>query len=450
MKFKRYANYKDSEVEWLGEIPEHWNVVRLKYASSINDETLSENTDRDFEFLYVDIGSVDSVKGIQEREFMRFEASPSRARRIVSEGDVIISTVRTYLRAIAPIDGDDENLVVSTGFAVIRPKKTLNSKFAAYALRAPYFVDSVVANAVGVSYPAIGENAIGGLFIAIPSLEEQFAISYFLYRETAKIDALIEKKERLIELLYEKRTVLITHAVTKGLDPNAPMKDSGIEWLGNIPTNWKALQFRRGILFLTDFEANGSFSTIKESVNLDRGEPYAWYVRATDLENEKIGISEETRYCDRETYQFLRKTSLQGGELLVTKRGEIGKVYLMPILNRPATLGPNLYLVKLNAILFPQFAYLWFSSNLGRPQLELANKSTTIGAVYKDDIKSCICLFPSFEEQKAICKFLNRKTAKIDSLIFKVYEAIGKLKEYRTALISAAVTGKIDVREEAA
>jgi len=152
MKFKTYAKYKDTGVEWLGEIPEHWNVIRLKYAASINDETLSENTDPDFEFLYVDIGSVDSVKGIQEKDFMRFETSPSRARRIVSEGDVIVSTVRTYLRAIAPIDEVDGNLIVSTGFAVIRPKNIIKSKFAAYALRAPYFVDCVVANSVGVSY----------------------------------------------------------------------------------------------------------------------------------------------------------------------------------------------------------------------------------------------------------------------------------------------------------
>jgi len=190
----------------------------LKYVSSINDETLPETTDPDFDLLYVDTGSVDASSGIQKKEPMRFENAPSRARRGVRDGDVIVSTVRTYLRAIAPISEPEENLIVSTGFAVVRPRKQLDSRFAAYALRAPYFVDAVVARSVGVSYPAVNASDIADLRVVVPPSDEQRAIAAFLDRETARIDALIGKVEKSIELLREYRAALISAAVTGKID----------------------------------------------------------------------------------------------------------------------------------------------------------------------------------------------------------------------------------------
>lgn len=220
----------------------------------------------------------------------------------------------------------------------------------------------------------------------------------------------------------------------------AAYKASGVEWLPEIPAHWNLLSFRRGIAFLTDFEANGSFADTKENVSLDVADPFAWYVRATDLENNRRGMVEGNRFCDKATYDYLQKTRLYGGELLIAKRGEIGKLYLMPETDIPATLAPNLYLVRLNDYLFPPFAYLWFSSNYGNPQLVLADKSTTIGALYKDDIKSCLCLFPPFEEQRAIATFLDFETNRIDVLIAKQEQMITLLHEKRKALISHAVT----------
>ena len=256
------------------------------------------------------------------------------------------------------------------------------------------------------------------------------------------------KKERLIELLQEKRTALITRAVTKGLDPNVPMKDSGVEWLGEIPAHWEIGALRRAVSFLTDYEANGSFAATKESVVLDVGEPFAWYVRATDLENERHGFALENRYCDELSYRFLAKTKLLGGELLVTKRGEIGKSYVMPHIRIPATLAPNLYLIRLTEKLAPRFAHLWFESSYGRAELILADKSTTIGALYKDDVKDVLIPFPPRDEQDAIVSAIETSIREIEDLASKVHNAIDRLKELRTALISAAVTGKIDVREE--
>jgi type I restriction enzyme S subunit len=239
-----YPAYKPSGVTWLGDVPAHWDVRRLKYTASINDEALPETTDPDYEFTYVDIGSVDAIRGIVATETHRFENAPSRARRIVRDGDTIVSTVRTYLRAIAAIRDPQENLIVSTGFAVVRPRK-LDPGYLSYALRSPFFVDTVVSRSTGVSYPAINAPEVGNIGITLPSLAEQRAIAAFLDRETARIDALIEKKRRQIELLQEKRSALISHAVTKGLDPNAPMKPSGIEWLGLVPKHWAVVRVRR-------------------------------------------------------------------------------------------------------------------------------------------------------------------------------------------------------------
>lgn len=209
---------KNSGVEWLGEIPAHWEVLRLKYTSSINDEALPETTDSDYELLYVDIGSVDASAGIQKKELMRFEDAPSRARRKVRHGDVIVSTVRTYLRAIAPINEPEDNLIVSTGFAVIRPRKQLKNGFAAYSLRAPCFVDAVVARSVGVSYPAVNAIDIGDLRVAAPPASEQRTIAAFLDRETGRIDDLSKQIEKSIDLLREYRTALISAAVTGKID----------------------------------------------------------------------------------------------------------------------------------------------------------------------------------------------------------------------------------------
>ena len=145
-RFKPYPAYKDSGVEWLGEIPAHWEVKRLKHMATLNADALPEATDPALEMTYVDIGGVDSLGRIIEQENLTFASAPTRARRLVRDGDVVVSTVRTYLRAIAPIKNPEPRLVVSTGFAVVRPDDDLTTDYAAYVLRAPYFVERVVAN----------------------------------------------------------------------------------------------------------------------------------------------------------------------------------------------------------------------------------------------------------------------------------------------------------------
>ena len=220
--------------------PRQWPTRRLKFAATINNEALSEDTDPDFDLHYVDIGNVDSAGVIHEIASYRFENAPSRARRKVRQGDVIISTVRTYLQAIAPIENPLDNLIVSTGFAVVRPQiDTLTTRFCKYALREPAFLSEVVKRSVGVNYPAINASELGNILVYVPPLTQQNAIADFLDCETAKIDALIAAKERLLGILMEKRRALIAHAIKRGLNPDVPYRDSGIPWLGTIPAHWK-------------------------------------------------------------------------------------------------------------------------------------------------------------------------------------------------------------------
>lgn len=208
---------KPSGVDWLGNIPEGWEVVRVKAVATCNDEVLAEGTDPLTDLEYVEISGVDANDGIVETTETTFGAAPSRARRIVRDGDVLISTVRTYLRAIAQVAEAAPNLVASTGFAVLRPKSVLSS-FLGQVCRSEYFIAEVIARSFGVSYPAINASQIMALPVPLPPVHEQQTIAAFLDRETAKIDALTETATTAITLLQERRAALISAAVTGKID----------------------------------------------------------------------------------------------------------------------------------------------------------------------------------------------------------------------------------------
>lgn len=222
-----YQSYKPSYFDKNMMIPEGWEEMRLKFAASYNDESLPETTDEDYELSYVDISSVSLIGGISKRENITFEKAPSRARRIVKHGDTIISTVRTYLKAIAAIKNPPENLVVSTGFAVIRPYENIDKNYLSYFLQSEKFVNQVVAYSVGVSYPAINPSDLVCLPVYFPRLlEEQQKIAAFLDHKTQKIDELIKRigsastksETSLVGVLQEYRSALITAAVTGKID----------------------------------------------------------------------------------------------------------------------------------------------------------------------------------------------------------------------------------------
>jgi len=209
---------KDSGVPWIGKIPEGWEVHKLKYKSYINKKKLEDNTDPNFVINYLDISNVDSNGNIIKIEEQYFENAPSRARRIPKKHDTIISTVRTYLKAIAYLDNIPENLIVSTGFAVIEPAKDIQPKYLFYAVKSEKFIQKVIADSKGVAYPAINVPELGQIYLIVPPFSEQTVIANYLDKATSKIDRTIKLIEKKIKLLEEYKKSLIHHVVTGKVD----------------------------------------------------------------------------------------------------------------------------------------------------------------------------------------------------------------------------------------
>ena len=222
------APMKDSGVEWLGEISAGWIIEPLKHAVKINPEVLSEKTDPSYTFKYIDIGNVSLGEVVSEPGEISFKDSPSRARRIIRSGDVIVSTVRTYLRAITHFVDPEPDLIVSTGFAVLRSTSLVYPRYLYYEIRSNQFIDAIMAHSEGIGYPAINSSVFGVLPFCIPPLVEQHAITASLDRETMRIGALISKIHEAIKKLQEYRTALISAAVTGKIDVREEAKEGGI------------------------------------------------------------------------------------------------------------------------------------------------------------------------------------------------------------------------------
>ena len=212
------THMKPSGIPWLDEIPAHWQTIPLKHWVRINQAVLPENTDPNYEFRYIDIGSIGTGVRVEEPEKMRFETAPSRARRIVRNGDTIFSTVRTYLKAVWFADDPDDDLICSTGFAVFTPRQNTSQKFVSYVAQSDSFINRVTANSFGVTYPAINTSRLGSLRVPVPPLEEQAAIAEYLDDRIAKIDAAIAVTSRLIDLMEQYRKSLIHELVTGARD----------------------------------------------------------------------------------------------------------------------------------------------------------------------------------------------------------------------------------------
>ena len=440
MGFRAYPAYCDSGVEWLGEVPVGWGVKRLKWVASINDEALSERADPGMEIAYVDIGSIDHIRGITHKEILAFGDAPSRARRVVRDGDVILSTVRTYLRAIAPIRNPEKNLIVSTGFAVIRPLREMLSSYAVFALQAPYFIERVVAESVGVGYPAINASDVGCLPIAYPSLAEQRGIVAYLDRETGRIDELIGKKEGVIGLLRERRGALISQVVMKGLDSGARMKDSGVEWLGEIPAGWKT----RRLKYLSDSPIRNGVGEPSDYDNPD----WPRYIRITDIAGPRQLRADTFRSLPPE---IAANAPVAEGDILLAAVGATyGKSYLHEHSTGPACYAGYLVKFSPSANCLAKFISYWTESKTYWDQIQCGMIQATIQNFSASRYRELVSPLPPLAEQREIAAYLDRETGKIDALIGKVEGAIALLREYRAALISAAVTGKIDVREREA
>lgn len=405
---------------------------RLKFAATINDEALTEDVDPDFEIQYIDIGNVDSSGTVHEIATYRFEAAPSRARRIVRDGDVIISTVRTYLQAIAPISSPPENLIVSTGFAVIRPRPgALDAKFCRYVLREPTFLAEVEMRSTGISYPAINASEVGDIEIPYPPLPEQGVIADFIEAESNHIDALIAAKQRLLDLLAEKRRAIVAEAVMRGLDPSAPSRPSGIDWLGDIPAHWEV---RRIATLFTQRDERSQPELPLLEVSINSG------VIVREFSNDKI----ESTASDFNTYKVAR-----GGDIAFNKmRMWQGAVGVAPV---DGLVSPDYTVAEAASCLRPEYAGLLFRTDSFSAECGRNSQGITWDRLrlYWDGFRDIFMPLPPLAEQDAILEAVRTETAKIDRLRAATEHSITLLKERRGALIAAAVTGQIDIPEAA-
>ena len=414
MRKKQYPNYKKTDVEWLGEVPNHWDLCRLKYCATINDEVIPETTDSNCELTYVDIGNVDSNSGIVATETYLFEDAPSRARRIVRDGDVIVSTVRTYLRAITPIRKPESNLIVSTGFAVIRPRM-IDPTFLSFALRSSYFIDTVVSRSNGVSYPAISSTEIGNIFIVKPSNDEQIVIGDYLEYSTTQIDKLIVKKQRQIDLLQEKRIALISQAVTKGLDPNVPMKDSGIGWLGEIPEHWEIIKLK----FITYIR----FSNVdKHTIDGEEDVSLCNYV---DVYNNDFIINSLEFMNATATKDEIEKFTIKVGDIIITKDSESWTDIAVPAYVSEeldcVICGYHLALIRtITNTVDSRYLFRAFQSKTINYQFQILSTGITRYGLSNQGLINGLFLVPPLNEQIKIANLLDQEISRIDSLVEKI------------------------------
>lgn len=428
-----YPEYQDSGVTWLGSLPMHWLAVPLWSVASCNDEVLAEATPGDSEINYLEISGVTAGVGITELTGMTFKDAPSRARRKVQQGDVLVSTVRTYLRAIAAVVDPPANLVASTGFAVLRPRQ-IHPGFLGYAVQGEFFISEVIARSVGVSYPAINASDLVRIVLPLPPLPEQTDIVAFLDRETGKIDTLVEEQKRLIVLLKEKRQAVISHAVTKGLNPDAPMKDTRIEWLGQVPEHWEVKRLKylgEAIIGLTYSPDDVTDETTGLLV-----------LRSSNVVNDRIVLEDNVFVTASPPSHLLTRL---GDVLICSRNGS------RALIGKNAVIGPSSVGVTFGAFMtvfrseYNEFLSWTFKSRLFEAQAG-AFMSSTINQLTTSTLNSMEVAVPPADERTEIAAFLKEQTAKLDELQEEALRAISILQERRAALISAAVTGKIDVR----
>ena len=427
---------KPSGIDWIGDIPESWKVRPLKYLAKCNQDVLLETTAPDYSFRYVDIGSVTYERGITGYQELRFEDSPSRARRKVSVGDTIISTVRTYLKAIAIIS-DSENVIVSTGFAVYTPDEAIYPQYLYYFCKSEGFVQEIDKNSYGIAYPAINTDLLSRICIAYPCYEEQQAIADFLDKECAQIDSITADLEKQIALLQQYKKSLITETVTKGLDKSVPMKDSGVEWIGKIPEHWDVEPIKYRVTF-----HNG-----------DRGENYPSkselqsegipFINAGHLEGDGLNM-DNMDYISEEKYRIMGGVKLRSGDILYCLRGSVGKNAIVDM--NQGTVASSLVAIR-SVRISAKYLYYCLNSHIEEVQRYLWDNGTAQPNLSADNLgKYKICI-PPVEEQMTIVEYLNNICSQVDNLIIGKRRQLSTIQQHKKSLIYEYVTGKKRVKE---
>lgn len=434
--WKPYPHYKITDIKWLKNPPEHWELRRAKFIfkkmerpvrpeddviTAFRDGTVTLRTNRrteGFTFSFKEIG----YQGLRK-------------------GDLVIHAMDGFAGAIGIADSDGKATPV---YSVLRPRGPIKVglRYYSYLLRFLALNGYIISLAKGIRERSteFRYKEVKELWLPLFPFVEQERIASFLDRETAKIDALIAKKEQMIELLQEKRTAFISHVVTKGLDPSVPMKDSGVEWLGEIPANWEVYATKRVALRIQ----TGCTPPTSEIGYYEDGS-IPWFGPGSF--GVELELEEPVRLISSSALEAgVARLFSAGSTMIVTIGATIGKV---GYIKSEASSNQQITAVTFDASkLLDKFAA--YQLKRLEPVLRGIAASTTLPIMDQQEVGYLPLALPPKVEQKTIVRFIDMETQKIDVLVAKIEEAIEKLKEYRTALISSAVTGKIDVLEEAA
>ncbi len=425
---------KDSGVEWLGEIPTNWDVKRFKYLATIRSGQVDPTLNEFRQFRLVAPNHIQSGTGLLFGASSAEEQGAQSGKVPFKTGDVLYSKIRPNLHKVclAPFDG-----VCSSDIYPIVPNGRMAPYYLLYTMLSTGFHQLTVLDVMGATIPRIDHESLMHITFPLPPLAEQRAIAAYLDRETAQIDALITKTVQLNALLREKRTALISHAVTKGLDPAAPLKDSGVEWLGEIPAHWDVWKPSHAFQQV----ASGTTPNTNDLRYFDGN--VSWVTTSELRENTIVATKAHVTELALTDHPML-KVYLPGTLLIAMYGATIGRLGILGI---PACTNQACCALADSSVLETRFAF--YSLYIGRDHLIRLSSGGGQPNINQEKIRSLKLAVPPLAEQRAIAAHLDCETTKIDALIAKNDQLIALLREKRTSLISAAVTGKIDLRNEA-
>ncbi len=439
MEFKQYPSYKPSGVEWLGDVPEHWQIVRTKDIFNHRKEEALE--DDEIVTAFRD-GQVTLRKNRRTDGFTN--SIKEHGYQHINSGDLVIHEMDAFAGAIGVSDSSGKSTPV---YSVCYAKnENINHHFYSHFFRTMAktgFINSL-AKGIRVRSTEFRWNESRNVYLVEPPKSDQQKIVAFLDTETTRIDNLIAKQEKLIELLEEQRKSIISHAVTKGLNPNAPMKDSGVEWLGEVPEHWTVLKNRH------IFNFSKGLSITKENLQ-ESGIPCVSYGEV----HSKFGFEfnpeiNDMKFVSEEYLKTSKNCLLNSGDFIFADTSEDFEgsgnfSYLNS--NSQVFAGYHTVIARLKSKQKPRFFAYIFDSNVHRKQIQTQVKGIKVFSITQGILKDIYSWLPPVHEQDLIVEYLDNECKKISLLKAKQIELIEKLKEYRSSIISHAVTGKIDVRE---
>ncbi|MDD3839428.1 MAG: restriction endonuclease subunit S [Clostridia bacterium] len=436
-KYKRYERYKDSGIEWIGEIPEHWEVKKLKHISNI---TMGQSPKS--EKCSLDEIGLPFLQG--NAEFTSLHPIPKMYCNTANKFSKINDILLSVRAPVGAMNISDRVYGIGRGLCAVTANK-VQVRYLWYSMNVS--LEELFIKSKGSTFEAVTVTDVSNLLSILPPKKEQIAIANFLDHKTSEIDDLIADKEKLIELLQEKRQAIITETVTKGLNPNVRLKNSGIEWIGEIPEHWDIVKMKYLLSPKKYSIKAGPFGSQLKNDDMISGDVKV-YNQRTVLDND---FNSGDYYIENYKYEELRAFEVFAGDILVTTRGTVGKTAIMPKNADRGILHPCLIKITLNPdrVCNEYVNIIFNSTNIVTNKIKLESNATTIDVIYTDTLKKLELPIPPLDEQKSIIDFINVKTAEIDGLISKIRLQIQKLKEYRQSLISEAVTGKIDVRDYA-